>query len=111
MRRAGGGRPPERVGSARLEAFHGAESSDAPFVPGRPISGFRTGTLGMGHVVLHVKSVEDARWFSRADLVSNGALLPPRQSISFRLIEHWFDAGGGARLRDIHGSSPWIQSR
>ena len=28
---------------------------DAPFVPGRPISGFRTGTLGMGHVVLHVK--------------------------------------------------------
>ena len=44
----------------RLEAFHGAETSDTPFVPGRPISGFRTGTLGMGHVVLHVKSVEDA---------------------------------------------------
>jgi 2,3-dihydroxybiphenyl 1,2-dioxygenase len=47
----------------RLEAFHGAEASDTPFVPGRPISGFRTGTLGMGHVVLHVKSVEDLRWF------------------------------------------------
>ena len=39
----------------RLEAFHGAEIADAPFVPGRPISGFRTGTLGMGHVVLHVE--------------------------------------------------------
>ena len=33
------------------------------------------------------------------------------QSISFRLIEHWFDAGGGPRLRDIQGSAPWPQSR
>jgi NAD+ diphosphatase len=55
--------------------------------------------------------LEDARWFSRNDILSNGALLPPGQSISFRLIEHWFDAGGGARLRDTHGSSPWIQPR
>jgi 2,3-dihydroxybiphenyl 1,2-dioxygenase len=47
----------------RLEAFHGAETADAAFAPGRPISGFRTGALGMGHVVLHVKSVEDVRWF------------------------------------------------
>src|SRR5262245_6759755 len=46
-----------------LEAFHGAEAADAPFAPGRPISGFRTGALGMGHVVLHVKNVEDLRWF------------------------------------------------
>ena len=46
-----------------LEAFHGAEQTEAPFVPGRAISGFRTGTLGMGHVVRHVKSVEDVRWF------------------------------------------------
>ena len=46
-----------------LEAFHGAEKADAPFAPGRPISGFRTGALGMGHVVLHVKNVEDLRWF------------------------------------------------
>ena len=46
-----------------LEAFHGAETADEPFVPGRCISGFRTGTLGMGHVVLHVTSIEDLRWF------------------------------------------------
>jgi 2,3-dihydroxybiphenyl 1,2-dioxygenase len=46
-----------------LEAFYGPEKADAPFAPGRPISGFRTGTLGMGHVVLHVKNVEDLRWF------------------------------------------------
>jgi 2,3-dihydroxybiphenyl 1,2-dioxygenase len=36
----------------RLEAFHGAEVASEPFRPGRSISGFRTGPLGMGHAVL-----------------------------------------------------------
>ena len=39
----------------RLEAFFGAELSSEPFRPGRSISGFRTGPLGMGHVVLTVE--------------------------------------------------------
>jgi len=42
----------------RLEAFHGAETDDAPFSPGRSISGFRTGPLGLGHVVLTVENIE-----------------------------------------------------
>jgi NAD+ diphosphatase len=50
--------------------------------------------------------LEDARWFSRADLGAGSILLPPQQSISFRLIEDWYDAGG-QRLRDIQGSEPW----
>jgi len=62
-------------------------------------------------VRLRDEELEDARWFARADLASNGTLLPPRQSISFRLIEHWFDAGSNTRLRDIQGSTPWPQSR
>ena len=62
-------------------------------------------------VHLRDQELEDARWFTRAALMSNGALLPPRQSISYRLIEDWFDAGGGTRLRDIQGSTPWPQSR
>src|SRR5580704_18567618 len=36
----------------RLEIFHGAETATGPFQPGRSISGFRTGPLGLGHVVL-----------------------------------------------------------
>src|SRR5262245_1980543 len=36
----------------RLEIFHGAETASEPFKPGRSISGFRTGPLGMGHAVL-----------------------------------------------------------
>jgi 2,3-dihydroxybiphenyl 1,2-dioxygenase len=42
----------------RLEAFHGAEIADAPFSPGRSISGFRTGPLGVGHVVLTVDNID-----------------------------------------------------
>src|SRR5436189_272012 len=39
----------------RLEICRGAETASEPFKPGRWISGFRTGPLGMGHAVLHVK--------------------------------------------------------
>jgi 2,3-dihydroxybiphenyl 1,2-dioxygenase len=42
----------------RLEAFHGAVQADAPFLPGRSISGFRTGPLGMGHVVINVERLD-----------------------------------------------------
>ena len=41
-----------------LEIFHGAETTAEPFKPGRSISGFRTGPLGLGHVVLNVDSAE-----------------------------------------------------
>ncbi len=42
----------------RLEFFHGAADAPSPFVPGRAISGFRTGPLGLGHVVLTARSPE-----------------------------------------------------
>jgi 2,3-dihydroxybiphenyl 1,2-dioxygenase len=42
----------------RLEAFYGAEIDDTPFSPGRSISGFRTGPLGLGHVVLTVENID-----------------------------------------------------
>jgi len=42
----------------RLEAFYGAEIDATPFSPGRSISGFRTGPLGLGHAVLTVENVD-----------------------------------------------------
>jgi len=42
----------------RLEVFHGAETTAEAFKPGRSISGFRTGPLGLGHVVLNVDTAE-----------------------------------------------------
>ena len=62
-------------------------------------------------VHLRDQELEDARWFTRAALTSNGALLPPRQSISFRLIEAMVRRRRGTPLRDIQGSAPWPQSR
>ena len=41
----------------RLEAFHGPEIDETPFSPGRSISGFRTGALGLGHVVLTIENI------------------------------------------------------
>jgi 2,3-dihydroxybiphenyl 1,2-dioxygenase len=49
----------------RLEFFHGAEVAAEAFVPGRNISGFRTGPLGLGHVVLHVERIEEMMEFYR----------------------------------------------
>src|SRR6476661_7312895 len=43
----------------------GGESATDAFKPGRSISGFRTGPLGMGHAVLHVKDINDAVPFYR----------------------------------------------
>jgi len=43
----------------RLEAFHGAEAAARSFKPGRSISGFRTGPLGMGHAVLTAKRLDE----------------------------------------------------
>ena len=42
----------------RLEIFHGAEATTEPFRPGRSLSGFRTGPLGLGHIVLNVDKPE-----------------------------------------------------
>ena len=49
----------------RLEIFHGAETTSEPFKPGRAISGFRTGPLGMGHAVLHCEKIDDVLPFYR----------------------------------------------
>lgn len=41
----------------RMELFWKPMLAADPFVPGRSISGFRTGPLGMGHAVLHVRDI------------------------------------------------------
>ena len=55
---------PDPAGN-RLEVFHGPAVASDPFRPGRPISGFLTGPLGMGHAVLHVENVAPLLAFYR----------------------------------------------
>ena len=61
----------------RVEIFHGPEIAAEPFTPGRNISGFRTGPLGMGHAVLQVEKVDEVMPFYR-DL------------LGFRLSDYYF---------------------
>ena len=60
---------------------------------------------------LRDQELEDARWFSVADIKAGYPLLPPNQSISFSLIEHWFDSFGEGRLRDIAATLSWPTPR
>lgn len=49
----------------RIEIFHGQAAGDgAPVLP-RPHGGFRSGPLGMGHVVLHVEDIDASARFYR----------------------------------------------
>ena len=42
----------------RIEIVYNPMKDEEPFVPGRPISGFKTGPYGMGHIVINVKDVK-----------------------------------------------------
>lgn len=55
----------------RIEVCWKPAIADTPFVPGRPIAGFKTGPLGMGHAVLHTDAVEAMVTFYR-DLLGFG---------------------------------------
>ncbi len=65
----------------RLELYHGL-AQGAAFRPPRPISGFRTGELGFGHVVLRTQDLDRARDFYCSVLgfkVSDYVLTPNRR--------------------------------
>jgi 2,3-dihydroxybiphenyl 1,2-dioxygenase len=71
----------------RLEAFHGAEVASEAFRPGRTISGFRTGPLGMGHAVLTIERLDDVLPFYR-DLLGFGLsdyILQPFRAFFFHV--------------------------
>lgn len=51
--------------------------------------------------------LEDARWFSRAEIAAGAVGLPPPQSVSYRLIEQWYDAGAPRPLAAEPGAQRW----
>jgi 2,3-dihydroxybiphenyl 1,2-dioxygenase len=60
----------------RLEVFYGGEAAADPFKPGRNISGFRTGPLGMGHVVMHFERIAEVMAFYQ-------------NVLEFKLSDYW----------------------
>jgi 2,3-dihydroxybiphenyl 1,2-dioxygenase len=49
----------------RIEIFHGLAQAGGPFTTPRPHGGFRTGKLGMGHMVLHAQDIDAMSAFYR----------------------------------------------
>jgi len=59
-------------------------------------------------IVLRDSELEDARWLTRDDIAAGEVLPPPRVSIAWRLIEHWFDAVPGRSLSREVQAGPWV---
>jgi NAD+ diphosphatase len=53
------------------------------------------------------EELEDVRWFTREDIAAGTPKLPPTQSVSFRLIEDWYDAGAVVPLRQAPLAGRW----
>jgi NAD+ diphosphatase len=57
------------------------------------------------------EELEDVRWFTREQVAAGFPGLPPPQSVSFRLIEHWYDSGSSVPLRATPGLQTWGRRR
>ena len=51
--------------------------------------------------------LEDARWWTREEIAHGAVALPITHSISFRLVEDWYNAGARRPLREEPGVRMW----
>jgi len=77
--------------NVRVGAVHYHSSQPWPF-PSSLMLGFMAEATS-AQILLNDGELEDARWFTRAELRSDESKLPFRISIARRLIEHWIDLG------------------
>lgn len=76
-----------------------------PF-PSSLMLGFTAHASGTA-IDLSDQELEDARWFTRAQLAAGEIALPTTHSISFRLIEDWYDSGAATPLQAEPGVRMW----
>ncbi len=95
----------------------GVEVADIAYVASQPwpfpsslMLGFTARALTRT-VLRRDEELEDARWFTRAEIAAGQPLLPPVPSISYRLIERWFDSGWDRPLREVRGPAPGSPAR
>lgn len=75
-----------------IEVHHTRYHSSQPWpFPSSLMLGFEASSPG-GTPVSGDSELEDVRWFSREEVLEGRVLLPPRESISRRLIEGWLHA-------------------
>jgi len=97
----------EETGVAVQEPVYHS-SQPWPF-PSSLMIGF-TATASATAVAKPDEELEDVRWFTREDIASGVPGLPLPQSVSFRLIEDWYDAGSSVALRATPGARLWGRS-
>jgi NAD+ diphosphatase len=73
-----------------------------PF-PSSIMLGF-TAMASSADIVRADQELEDVRWFSRAEIAAGFPAMPSIQSISFRLIEDWYNSGAELPLRETPGA-------
>lgn len=83
-----------------VEEETGVNVGDVEYVASQPwpfpsslMLGFRA-VARTHEITLRDGELEDARWFTRADIAAGHPALPPAGAISARLIDAWFGAGG-----------------
>lgn len=74
----------------RIASVDYHSSQPWPF-PASLMIGF-TARAPAGAVACADGELEDARWFTREEIASGLPALPPSTSISYRLIEGWYEA-------------------
>jgi len=89
----------------RIDAAEYHSSQPWPF-PASLMIGFTAMAHG-GQAPQADDELEDVRWFTRAEIASGFPGLPPPQSVSYRLIEDWYDAGSPTPLRQTPGVRLW----
>jgi NAD+ diphosphatase len=85
-----------RVDSSRYHS-----SQPWPF-PSALMLGFMA-SAAAGSTPQAASELQDARWFSAAEIAAGKAILPPPTSISHRLIASWFDAHWSEPLASLEG--------
>jgi NAD+ diphosphatase len=93
----------------RVGAMTYHSSQPWPF-PSSIMIGFHA-TADTTDIALGDDELEDARWFSREEIAAGAAGLPPPQSVSYRLIEHWYDRGAARPLAEERGVLSWTGRR
>ena len=91
----------------RIESVEYHSSQPWPF-PSSLMLGF-IATAATTEIQLHDAELEDARWLTRAQIAAGDVALPITHSISFRLIEDWYDEQGDIPLREQPGVRLWTR--
>ena len=91
------------------EAISYESSQPWPF-PSSLMLGYRAWPRSL-EITCRDSELEDARWFSRSDIVTGACLLPPPVSIAWRLIEDWFDEDPGRSLATEANAGPRLPPR